>query len=163
MDRASGRIEQACSILKCWTQLLSWLMIAHGRIVLTVAVSEPKSVCTGRWNQSTATVLQPGQDGMVRSRKRFGLTSEISAYFSHVLVQGRTRRYIPPRTENHGVPGSNPGPATLESPANSGKRRSPGGAAETLFQRCVNSRIEKWSLLVRLSRSLACRLWRSCR
>src|SRR5215216_3491493 len=61
MDRASGRIEQACSILKCWTQLLSWLMIAHGRIVLTVAVSEPKSVCTGRWNQSTATVLQPGK------------------------------------------------------------------------------------------------------
>src|SRR5215218_2000919 len=100
-------------------------MIAHGYFASTVTVGETISVCTGRWNQSTATVLQPGQDGMVCSRKRLCLTSEISAYFSHVLVQGRTRRYIPPRTENHGVPGSNPGPATSKSPAKASKHRRP--------------------------------------
>ena len=48
-------------------------------------------------------------------------------------------------TENHGVPGSNPGPATPKSPANSGKRKSSGSAAQALFQRRVNSRIEKRS------------------
>ena len=46
-------------------------------------------------------------------------------------------------TENHGVPGSNPGPATLESPANSGKSKSLGSAAETPFLRRVNSRLKK--------------------
>src|SRR5215210_4885498 len=55
-------------------------------------------------------------------------------------------------TENHGVPGSNPGPATQESPANRGKGKSPGSAAGALRQGRVNSRIEKWSLLGRLSR-----------
>ena len=45
--------------------------------------------------------------------------------------------------ENHGVPGSNPGPATLESPANRGKSKSSGSACEALRQRRVNSRIEK--------------------
>jgi hypothetical protein len=61
---------------------------------------------------------------MVHSRKRLCLTSEISAYFSHVLVQGRTRRYIPPRTENHGVPGSNPGPPLLKVLRIAGKVRA---------------------------------------
>jgi hypothetical protein len=37
-------------------------------------------------------------------------------------------------TENHGVPGSNPGPATVKSPANSGKNYSLGGAAGPLFR-----------------------------
>jgi hypothetical protein len=40
--------------------ILFWLMIEHGYIASTVAVGETISVCTGRWNQSTATVLQPG-------------------------------------------------------------------------------------------------------
>jgi hypothetical protein len=35
-------------------------------------------------------------------------------------------------TENHGVPGSNPGPATYKSPANSGKTRSFGSIAGAL-------------------------------
>ena len=53
-------------------------------------------------------------------------------------------------TENHGVPGSNPGPATLKSPANSGKIWSFDGAAEGLFLRRVNSRLKKRPLLARL-------------
>jgi hypothetical protein len=61
-------------------------------------------------------------------------------------------------TENHGVPGSNPGPATLEIPAKRGKTTSFGGVSGTLSQWHVNSRIEKWSLLGRLLRSLACLL-----
>jgi hypothetical protein len=32
-------------------------------------------------------------------------------------------------TENHGVPGSNPGPATYKSPANSKKMKGSGSAA----------------------------------
>src|SRR5215204_7040095 len=91
-----------------------------------------RSGIRGYLSGCTAILPQPGQDGMVRSRKRLCLTSEISAYFSHVLVQGRTRRYIPPRTENHGVPGSNPGPATQELPANGEKRKSLGGVAGAL-------------------------------
>jgi hypothetical protein len=35
-------------------------------------------------------------------------------------------------SENHGVPGSNPGPATKESPANNKKMKSSGSAAEAL-------------------------------
>jgi hypothetical protein len=46
-------------------------------------------------------------------------------------------------TENHGVPGSNPGPATPKSPANSQKMNDSGSAAEALFKGRVNSRIEK--------------------
>ena len=59
-------------------------------------------------------------------------------------------------TENHGVPGSNPGPATNKSPANSGKRRCTGSAAEIPYWRRVNSRIQNRSLLMQLSRRLAC-------
>jgi hypothetical protein len=44
-------------------------------------------------------------------------------------------------TENHGVPGSNPGPATSKSPANSEEMKGSGRAAEGLFQWRVNSRI----------------------
>ena len=41
--------------------------------------------------------------------------------------------YRPPKmTENHGVPGANPGPATSKSPANSGKIRYPKRAAGVL-------------------------------
>ena len=46
-------------------------------------------------------------------------------------------------TENHGVPGSNPGPATTELPANSRKRKSPGGATGALCQQRVNSPLSK--------------------
>ena len=46
-------------------------------------------------------------------------------------------------TENHGVPGSNPSPATYKSLANSEKMKGSGSAAEAPIQRCVNSRIEK--------------------
>jgi hypothetical protein len=66
-------------------------------------------------------------------------------------------------TENHGVPGSNPGPATYKSPANGRKIERFDGAAETPFLRCVNSRIKKGSLLGWLWRSLAYLLWRECR
>jgi hypothetical protein len=66
-------------------------------------------------------------------------------------------------TENHGVPGSNPGPATSKSPANSGKTKSFGGVSGALCQWRVNSRIEKRSLQARLLRSLACLLWSGCR
>ena len=95
---------------------------------------------TGRWSQRTATVLQPGQDGMVRGRKRLCLTIEISAYLSHILEQSRTRRYISPRTENHGVHGSNPGPATYELPANREELKGTGGAAGALCQQSVKGR-----------------------
>ena len=46
---------------------------------------------------------------------------EFSAYLSHILGYVRTHLDIGSRTENHGVPGSNPGPATSKSPANRGK------------------------------------------
>src|SRR5215211_9028145 len=55
MDRVIGRIEPAYSILKCWTQLLSWLMIAHGYIVPTVALGEPYLYAWG----DGIRVLQP--------------------------------------------------------------------------------------------------------
>ena len=46
--------------------------------------------------------------------------------------------YRPPNmTENHGVPGSNPGPATYKSPANSGKKKEPGSTAGTPCQQPV--------------------------
>jgi len=48
-----------------------------------------------------------------------------------------TRLAIGNRTENHGVPGSNPGPATLEIPANGGKRKDPGSAAGAFGQQPV--------------------------
>jgi hypothetical protein len=44
-------------------------------------------------------------------------------------VQSGTAVNAPYLTENHGVPGSNPGPATQEIPANSGKRKGSGSAA----------------------------------
>jgi hypothetical protein len=46
-------------------------------------------------------------------------------------------------TENHGVPGSNPGPATSKNPANSTKRKRPGSAAGALCQQRVNSTLRK--------------------
>jgi hypothetical protein len=55
MDRVIGRIEPAYSILKCWTQLLSLLMIAHGYIVPTVALGEPYLYARG----DGIRVLQP--------------------------------------------------------------------------------------------------------
>ena len=54
-------------------------------------------------------------------------------------------------TENHGVPGSNPGPATYKSPANSGKRKSPAALPEPR----VNSPFEKTPPLARLWYPLA--------
>ena len=36
-------------------------------------------------------------------------------------------------TENHGVPGSNPGPATLESPAKADKHRRPQFCTEAFY------------------------------
>jgi hypothetical protein len=36
-------------------------------------------------------------------------------------------------TENHGVPGSNPGPATNENPAKASKHRRPRHRAETFY------------------------------
>ena len=53
-------------------------------------------------------------------------------------------------TENHGVPGSNPGPAASKSAANSEKIKGFGSAAGALCQNHVNSRFKKWSLLVQL-------------
>jgi hypothetical protein len=61
-----------------------------------------------RASRCTATVLQPRQDIVVRIRKRLWLNTEISAYFSHVLVRGRTSRYVTPGTSNPPVAGSNP-------------------------------------------------------
>jgi hypothetical protein len=69
-------------------------------------------------------------------------------------------RRIRDGSENHGVPGSNPGPATHESPANSGKIKYPNSAAGTRSQRRVNSRIEKWSLSRAVVACLTYRLWR---
>src|SRR5215208_4882146 len=57
---------------------------------------------------------------------------------------GFPHTYAPPKmTENHGVPGSNPGPATSKSPANGGKIYSFDGAVGALFLRRVNSRLKK--------------------
>ena len=53
-------------------------------------------------------------------------------------------------TENHGVPGSNPGPATSKSPAKHRKRMSFGGVSGTLCQWHVNSRLKKGPLQARL-------------
>ena len=49
-----------------------------------------------------------------------------------ICVQSGTAANASYLTENHGVPDSNPGPATQESPANSGKRKGPGSAAGAL-------------------------------
>ena len=54
-------------------------------------------------------------------------------------------------TDNCGVPGSNPGPATHESPANCGKMRSSGGAARALCRGRVNSRFKNRPLLAPLT------------
>jgi hypothetical protein len=69
----------------------------------------------------------------------------------------------PHMTENHGVPGSDPGPATQESPAKLKKIRSSRSAAGALCQRRINSRIKKRSLLAPLWRSPACLPWCRCR
>src|SRR5215210_2936655 len=72
--------------------------------------------------------------------------------------------YRPPKmTENHGVPGSNPGPATSKNPANSGKMKYPGDVPGALYRRRVNSRIKIRPLPGRLSQSPACLLRRGCR
>jgi hypothetical protein len=47
---------------------------------------------------------------------------------------------VPYLTENHGVPGSNPGPATLEIPANGGKKKEPQQSRRGSLQQRVNSR-----------------------
>ena len=60
-------------------------------------------------------------------------------------------RRIRDGSENHGVPGSNPGPATQESPANKQKIRSSGGAARALCRGRVNSRIKNRPLLAPLT------------
>ena len=60
-------------------------------------------------------------------------------------------RRISDGPENHGVPGSNPGPATQESPANKQKIRSSGGAARALCRGRVNSRIKNRPLLAPLT------------
>jgi hypothetical protein len=66
-------------------------------------------------------------------------------------------------TENHGVPGSNPGPATSKNPANSRKMTCPGDVPGAFYRRPVNSRIKIRLLSGRLSRSPTCLLWRGCR
>jgi hypothetical protein len=43
-------------------------------------------------------------------------------------------------TENHGVPGSNPGPATSKSPANGGKKNEPQQSCRGSMQQRINSR-----------------------
>src|SRR5215208_1761381 len=48
-----------------------------------------------------------------------------TAYFSRIYGHDDTWREIGNRTENHGVPGSNPGPATSKSPANNRKTKAP--------------------------------------
>jgi hypothetical protein len=67
-----------------------------------------------------------------------------------ISVQSGTAVNAPYLTENHGVPGSNPGPATLESPRNSGQIWRFDGAAEAPFLRRVNSRLKKGPLQARL-------------
>ena len=80
-----------------------------------------------------------------------------------ISVQSGTAVNAPYLTEDHGVPGSNPDPATLKSPAKLKKIRSSRSAAGALCQRRVNSRIKKRSLLAPLWRSPACLLWCRCR
>jgi hypothetical protein len=53
-------------------------------------------------------------------------------YSSRIYGHDDTWREIGNRTENHGVPGSNPGPATSKSPANSEKMKGSGSAAGAL-------------------------------
>src|SRR5215208_1766133 len=48
-----------------------------------------------------------------------------TAYFSRIYGHDYTWREIGNRTENHGVPGSIPGPATSKSPANNRKTKAP--------------------------------------
>jgi hypothetical protein len=47
--------------------------------------------------------------------------------------------------ENHGVPGSNPGPATCENPANSEKKGAPAALPEPLSKACQQPDQERTS------------------
>jgi len=60
-----------------------------------------------------AAMRQQKTTGHYRMHKDTGPGEcKFSAYLSHILGYVRTHPDIGSQTENHGVPGSNPGPAT---------------------------------------------------
>src|SRR5215204_2533397 len=62
------------------------------------------------------------------------------------LPSGGIAQLVEHMTENHGVPGSNPGPATSKSPANSGKMEITRILHLELWQQCGSSSRINYSL-----------------
>jgi hypothetical protein len=69
--------------------------------------------------ERTATVLQPGRYTPVRSGQADSTILRKHLQISILTGRANTGWNTPGATENHGVPGSNPGPATLYAPVDS--------------------------------------------
>ena len=82
--------------------------------------------------------------------------------FMQVCGRIRTRSDASRLTENHGVPGSNPGPATQESPANSEKMRASAALPKPSKRACQQPDRKRTSTnasAAELCMPLAARVW----